>query len=58
MEGVFIMVGKCVGDQNLGFNSLTTIGQYMAHMFFLALFKTNNFLNFCPLITFDSSKCS
>jgi hypothetical protein len=41
------------------FNSLTTIGPYMAHRFSWALFKVvNNFLNFCPSTTFDSSKCS
>ncbi len=39
-------------------NSLTTIGPYMAHRFFWALFKVNNFLNFCPLTTFDTSKRS
>ncbi len=30
----------------LDFNSLTAIGPYMAHKFFFALFKANNFLNF------------
>jgi hypothetical protein len=40
------------------FNSLTAIGPYMAHSFSWALFKVNNFLNFCPLTSFDSSKCS
>jgi hypothetical protein len=39
-------------------NSLITIGPYMAHRFSWASFKVNNFLNFCPLTTFDSSKCS
>jgi hypothetical protein len=39
-------------------NSLTAIGPYMAHRLVLASFKANNFLNFCPLTTFDSSKCS
>jgi hypothetical protein len=38
--------------------SLTAIGPYLAHRFFGALFKVNNFLDFCPLTTFDSSKCS
>jgi hypothetical protein len=37
-------------------NSLTTIRPYLAHRFFWALFKVNNFLNFCPLTMFDSSK--
>jgi hypothetical protein len=41
-----------------GFNSLTAIGPYMAHRFFLASFKANNFSNFCSLAMFDSSKCS
>jgi hypothetical protein len=40
------------------FNSLTAIGPYLAHRFFWASFKVNNFLNFCPLTIFDSSKCS
>jgi hypothetical protein len=39
-------------------NSLTAIGPYMAYRVFLALFKANNFSIFCPLTTFDSSKCS
>jgi hypothetical protein len=39
-------------------NSLTAIGPYMAHRFFWALFKVNNFSNFYPLTLFDSSKCS
>ncbi len=39
-------------------NSLTAIGPYMAHRFSWDLFKFNNFSNFCPLTTFDSSKCS
>jgi hypothetical protein len=39
-------------------NSLTAIGPYMAHRFSWALFKLNNFLNFSPLTTFDSSNCS
>jgi hypothetical protein len=47
MEGVVAMV-----------NSLTAIGPYMAHRFSWALFKLNNFLNFCSFATFDSSKCS
>jgi hypothetical protein len=39
-------------------NSLTAIGPYMAHRFSRASWKVNNFLNFYPLTTFDSSKCS
>jgi hypothetical protein len=39
-------------------NSLTAIGPYMAHRFFWALFKVNNFSNFCSWTTFDISKCS
>jgi hypothetical protein len=38
-------------------NSLTAIGPYLPHRFCWALFKVNNFLNFCPLTMFDSSKC-
>ena len=39
-------------------NSLTTIGPYMAHRFSWALFKHNNFSNFCPFATLKNSKCS
>ena len=35
-------------------NSLTAIGAYMHQLFRRDLFKVNNFLNFCPLETFDS----
>ncbi len=41
-----------------GIYSLTTIGPYLAHRFFWASFKFNNFSNFCLLTTFDSSKWS
>ncbi len=49
------------GNQDLSgidFNSLTAIGPYMAHRFSWALFKLNNFSNFCPFAMFDSSECS
>jgi hypothetical protein len=39
-------------------NSLTPVGPYLAHRFFGALFKVNNFLNFCLLTMIDRSKCS
>ncbi len=44
-----------VPDRN-SLNSSTNIGPYMAHRFSWALFKHNNFSNFCPFATFDSSK--
>ncbi len=56
-----IMVCDCDGGWNGddgSLNSLTAIGPYLAHRLFWALFKVNNFSNFCPLTTFDSSKCS
>ncbi len=38
-------------------DSLTAIGPYMAHRFsWTSLFKLNNFLNFYPFATFNSSK--
>jgi hypothetical protein len=43
---------------NLGVSRLTATGAYMHHRFSRALLELNNFLNFCPLATFDSSKCS
>jgi hypothetical protein len=50
-----------IEDNMLIFNetidSLTNRAIFGPH-FFRALFKLNNFLNFCPLTTFDSSKCS
>ncbi len=39
-------------------NSLTPIGPYLAHRLSWALFKVNNFLIFCLLTTFNSSKRS
>ncbi len=39
-------------------NSLTTTGTYMHHRFSWASLELNNFANFCPFATFDSSKCS
>jgi hypothetical protein len=38
-------------------NSLTPMVAYMRPFFLQALFKLNIFFNFCPLTTFDSSKC-
>jgi hypothetical protein len=35
-------------------NSLTAVGPYFSHRFFGALFKVDNFLNFCLLTMFDS----
>jgi hypothetical protein len=37
-------------------NRITATGAYMCHRFLRASFKLNNFLNFCPFATFDSSK--
>jgi hypothetical protein len=45
-------------DPMVPLNSLTAIGPYMAHRFSWASFKLNNYSNVCPLIMFDSSKCS
>jgi hypothetical protein len=39
-------------------NRITATGAYMRHRFSWASFKLNNFSNFCPFATFDSSKCS
>jgi hypothetical protein len=39
-------------------NRITATGAYMRHRFSWALFKLNNFLNFCPFAMFDSLKCS
>jgi hypothetical protein len=36
-------------------NRITATGAYMRHRFSWALFKLNNFLNFCPFAKFDSS---
>ncbi len=46
------------GEHRGGVISLTAIEPYKAHKFSWASFKLNNFLNFCPFATFDSSKCS
>jgi hypothetical protein len=36
------------------FNRLTAMVAYLRPLFFLASYELNNFLNFCPLSTFDS----
>ncbi len=39
-------------------NSLTPMVAYMRPSFWRASFELSNFSNFCPLTTFDSSKCA
>ncbi len=55
---LFAQLSKKLDKLEKTLNSLTAIGPYMAHRFFWASFKVNNFSNFCLLTTFDSSKCS
>jgi hypothetical protein len=47
-----------VNTPERSFNRITATGAYMRHRFSRASFKLNNFLNFCPFATFDSSNCS